>query len=529
MFYKLISVLLVSMFFFSIAPQGTFGAEYDVIYEEEIELIAGDIKIIDVYYPERVSVRDPLVVDIKKAEGKEVIIVAKTEGTTTLTIWDRTGQTNYLIKVFSEDLTFLKERIEKMIHRNIGIPHVMVRENRATGKITLLGYVNEKEMQDINTVIIPFASKIENLLGTRYKEEMVEIDVRMLELNKSDLDKLGIKWQEFLQFREEPYNTSPSGTVLTTLTRGPGILTVSSLTRDALHAKINMLIQDNKGRELSRPKILCLSGEEAKLLVGGEVPYISGTTSGASGTTATIEYKEYGVKLVIRPVVVEDKVYASLTAEVTDLDPDNAIVVDGTTITAFTKRTASTVLNLHSGDTMFIGGLIKQVDSDIVERLPFLGNVPVLGALFRSKEFQNQETELVISLTPKIVRLKQTKNMIPLDQAKKVKSKKGIRQPYRSTLPQDVQVYAAGVQNKIAENIAYPREVINSGWSGTVVLNLNIDQYGELKSVKILRSSGYNSFDNEAIRLVNSLSFYPFPPEIEVEELNIEVPIVYKE
>ena len=84
MFYKLVSILLVSTLAFSLIPLGALSAEYDTFYEEEIELIVGDIRIVDVDYPERVSVRDPLIADVKKAEGKELIIAAKAEGITTL-------------------------------------------------------------------------------------------------------------------------------------------------------------------------------------------------------------------------------------------------------------------------------------------------------------------------------------------------------------------------------------------------------------------------------------------------------------
>jgi pilus assembly protein CpaC len=360
---------------------------------------------------------------------------------------------------------------------------------------------------------------------------MVEIEARILELNKNDLDSLGVQWMQSLQIRQEPYRfpeDTSNGGVTTTLNiqkKWTAAWGMGKWSRDALTAKINLLIERGHGKELSRPKLLCLSGEEAKLTVGGEVPYLSGSTTGTAGTSSTVSYKEYGVILKIRPIVSVNgkKIYASMRAEVSALDLVNSITVNAVRVPAFTTRIAETVLNLRSGDTVFIAGLIKGKDSEIIDKFPFLNNVPVLGELFKSKDFKNEQTELVITLTPKVV-VSEDKEEI---KEKEVTDKKDI-ELYTGIIPDSLQDYITTVKNQIKDNIVYPAGLLNTGWEGMVVLKLNIKYSGDLKDVQVTKSSGHRLFDIEAVKLVKSLTFAPFPPDAGIEELKIDIPIVYR-
>ena len=547
---KLLYVFLISIFFLNTpgvwaqgdlprAPRYNFDYgdryyyDYDDEYYGEVRMVAGDIQSIIVDNPTRVSVRNPAIADVLKAETKEVLLSAKSEGITTLTVWDRQGEKVFLVMVTSQDLRLLQKRLTDIIRNNLGVEDVAIKINDMTGKLTLLGQVNPKQFEDISKIVAPFAEKVENLLAVKKEEDMVEIDVQILELVKNDLDKVGIKWQEFLQFREEPYKSSSGGDGVSTTLDFVGktnIMRIAALSRDALTAKINMLIQDGKGRELSRPKLLCLSGEEANMLVGGEVPYLDGSTTGSSGTTVSVEYRDYGVNLVIRPIVLEDdKIYLNLKTEITELDWANAVTIEGWNVPAFTKRLTETVLNLSSGDTIYLAGLIRNKDSETIDKLPALGSIPVLGALFRSKEFQNDETELVISLTPKIVRIRKPQpKATPIAGVPGADHRKRLGL-YEGVVPDGMQDYVYTIQQKILDNIAYPAALLNTGWEGTVVVKLYISHTGELLDARIVKTSGYKMFDSEAIRLVKSLRFSPFPPNIDSDKLRVEVPIVYKE
>lgn len=500
--------------------------------EDEYTLVSGEALSIPVSFPQRVSMRDPETADITKVSDKEIVIVAKKPGETTLTIWNKDGEKTYYVTVYSQDLDRVLMRLEKLIRKDLKVTKAVLTKNEAMGKIIISGDITALEKEQIDKVIESYKDRVDNILTVKKETKMVEIEARILELSKDDLDKIGVKWQEYIQIRQEPYrapSSSASGveTTLDIAKKWTAAWGMGSWSRDALTARIDMLISNGKGKELSRPKLLCLSGEEAKLSVGGEVPYLSGSTTGSAGTTTTVSYKEYGVMLKIRPIVSSDnkKIYANLSTEVSALDYVNAITIDGTTVPAFSKRVAETVINLNSGDTVFIAGLIKQKDSENIDKLPALGNLPILGSLFRSKEFQNEQTELVISLTPKVITM-DDKEEVP--EVKEVTEKKTL-DAYAGIIPSALQNYVLDVQDEIARNITYPPSLLQTGWEGMVVLKININQAGDIRRVKVEKSSGHKIFDTEAVKLVKSLSFPPFPPDAEIRELNIDVPIVYRE
>jgi pilus assembly protein CpaC len=530
---KILRVVTIFVFIFS-AFGGTFSQNFfEANVESDLILVVGEVKVVNVSFPTRVSIRNPDIADISKVAYKEIVIIAKKPGDTALNVWDKEGEKVYYITIYEQDLDRIQQRLDKLIRKELKIKNVILRKNETTGKVIISGDVKALDKEQVDKVVEPFKERVDNVLTVKKEGRMVEVEARILELSKSELDKLGVEWQQYIQLREEPYkapSTTTTGGVQTTYNVvGPWTTAwgMNHLSRDAMTAKINLLLSNGKGKELSRPKLLCLSGEEAKLTVGGEVPYVSGSTTGTVGTAVSIAYKEYGVILKMRPIVSLDgkKIYTSLRSEVSNLDWTNAIIVSGIRVPAFTTRIAETVLNLNSGDTIFIAGLIKSKDSENVQKFPALGEVPVLGMLFRSKEFQNNQTELVISLTPRVIN--------PEEREVSTEMKETLDQQtvelYSGIIPDELSGYVAGVQRQIADNISYPPALLNTGWEGMVVLTLSLDHTGDLKSVQVSKTSGHRIFDSEAVKLVRSLSFPPFPPEVGMEELNIEVPIVYKE
>ncbi|MEI8349598.1 MAG: TonB family protein [Candidatus Omnitrophota bacterium] len=501
-------------------------------YDEEVTLIVGEAYVIPVASPQRVSMRNPDVSDIGKVSDTEIVIVAKQAGDTALTVWDKEGEKVFYITVYAHDVDRIFKRLEKLIRKDLKIPNVVLKKNQASGTVIITGDVTSLDKEQIDKILEPFKEKVENILTVKKETKMVEIEARILEINKTELDKLGVQWMEYIQIRQEPYKApSADQGVTTTLDRrsasANGFWGFGKFSKDAITAKINLLITSGKGKELSRPKLLCLSGEEAKLTVGGEVPYLSSSTASAVGTTISIAYKEYGVILKMRPIVSLDskKIFASLRAEVSALDWENGVVVSGIKIPAFATRVAETVVNLQSGDTVFIAGLIKSKDSEGLQKFPALGNLPVIGNLFRSKEFQNNQTELVISLTPKVVQPDEKEDLMETTEI----ADKKIMDVYSGIIPSQLQGYIVEIEKMISGNLSYPASLMNTGWEGMVVLQLDIFHTGDIKNVKVSKTSGHRIFDSDAIKLVKSLSFPPFPPDVGVEELNIEIPIVYRE
>ncbi|MDD4294761.1 MAG: TonB family protein [Candidatus Omnitrophica bacterium] len=534
---RFLKFLVVFIFTFVIGFSGYSEVEtyLDLIGHKEkadMQVVVGEVSVFNISNPERVSIRNPEIADISKVNDNEVVIIAKQPGETVLNVWlkDEEKKT-YTITVFGQDLERMQEKLEVLLFDKLSLRGIQVKKNETAGKIMLMGNVTQQEKDHIDSVLEPFNAYINNLLVVSKEDQMVEIEARILELNKTDIDKLGIKWQEYIQFREGPYTAPDSDGegIQTTLNKVKNLWGIEQVSRDAIHARIDMLISRGNGRELSRPKLMCLSGEEATLLVGGEVPYTSGNTTGASGTSVQVEYRDYGVKLTIRPIVLGgNKIYANLKAEVSEIDWVNGITLTDVYAPAFTSRTAETVVNLNSGDTVFIAGLIQTVTSKDIDKLPALGNIPILGALFRSKDFQKRQTELVISLNPRIVNTRKDFQM-PAEEELIEDEYLSKFDRYDNNVPPSLRDYAIGVQKKIISNVTYPAALYNTGWEGTVLVKLVIDQTGELKKSRIIKSSGYDLFDSEAMALVNGINYSPFPSTMSTDELEVEVPIMYRE
>jgi len=162
--------------------------------------------------------------------------------------------------------------------------------------------------------------------------------------------------------------------------------------------------QNNLLRVLAEPNLTVLSGKEANFLAGGEFPYPVPQTNGGSGTTITIEYKKYGVKLNFTPVALGDgRIRLHVAPEVSDLDYSNAVTLNGFVIPGLTTRTADTTVELSEGQTLSLAGLLNTRVRATNTITPVLGDIPILGALFRSVRYERSETELVVLVTPRLV------------------------------------------------------------------------------------------------------------------------------
>jgi pilus assembly protein CpaC len=508
---------------------------------EELRMYMGENKVISVSSPKRVAIGNPAIADIASVDKNGLTIVSKGVGKTTLVFLDNFGEQSYTIKVFAEDMQEIKKRIDNLLS-NLALSNVRTEAQDEEGKVVLLGEVKtSQERERIFSVLGSLKEKIVDLLRIKEEESAVEIDVQILELNKGSADTLGLTWPGSVNLQEVGSAAIPLASAV-----GAGwdnLFKISKLSRDAFTLKLDMLIQEGQARVLSRPRLACQSGKEAELLVGGEKPILTTTvaaTTGAEGTS--VEYKEYGIKLKIIPIVTDyNRVKLNLKVEVSDFDETPVTIGSANQPTAkafpLNKRNASTELFLSDGQTMSIGGLIKQKKEETVRKVPWFSDVPVLGLLFRQKTTTlgggasaRSDTELVIILTPTII------NNTVIEDMKK-NSERVVR---RESSPQavvakleplisPVDKYAALVQKKIIDNLVYPVQAKGAGFQGTVKLNLFLSYRGELKKATIKESSGYNILDKSAISTAKAISMYPpFPPDINSEELSIDVPIAYK-
>jgi pilus assembly protein CpaC len=233
------------------------------------------------------------------------------------------------------------------------------------------------------------------LMGT----QQITLRVRIAEVSRNDLNNIGINWNVLARPGSFTLGLLTGGFVsgfnaAETFGAASAAVNTSRVNAEAL---LNALQREGVLTMLAEPNLTTLSGETARFLAGGEVPIPVPQSFGVT----TIEYKQYGVSLGFTPVLLPDnRIAMRVRPEVSQIDSANAVSINGTSVPAFTTRSTETNVEMASGQTVAIAGLFQRSLQDSIDRFPFLGDVPVLGALFRSQRFQRNETELVILITP---------------------------------------------------------------------------------------------------------------------------------
>jgi pilus assembly protein CpaC len=505
---------------------------------EELKLFMGEIKIVPVNNPSRIVITNPNIADVTDVTKDEITLIPKAPGATNLVFWDNFGEQSYQVRVLPENMNEIKRRIDNLLGK-LNLPDVYTQIAEEEGKILLLGRVKRpQDRERISTALGSLKDKITDLVLLKEEEAVVNIDVQVLELNKDATNTLGLT---------NPLSTT-SGITLTEV-GSPGIASVGTkwstlfkvlnLKRDAFTWTLYALVQDGKARVLSRPRLSCQSGKEAELLVGGEKPIFTTTVAATTGTSGTnVDYKQFGIKLKIKPTVTEEKrIKLALNVEVSEVGTAEFIgLTTQRTAQAYplTKRNASTELILSNGETMAIGGLMKQKNEEDITKTPWFGDVPVLGMFFRKKVSktgggtgERGNVELFITLTPTVVS----------EEKKASKDTKEIRPEITPSAisnisgnpPESIIGYAKMIQKRILENLTYPPLAREAGFQGTVKLGLHLSYRGELLEAKVKQSSGYKIFDDQAINVAKGIvSYPPFPSSIKQKELWIDVPITYQ-
>ena len=224
------------------------------------------------------------------------------------------------------------------------------------------------------------------------EKRQIAIHIHVVDLNRDRAKRYGAEWGQVVNggFQEQP--------ILVRVEKG-----VDNLYD--LATNLQALEENKEARILAKPTIVVNDGEEASILVGGEIP-IPVAQPGSSGfTTITVEYKEYGVNLRVKPTITPaGKIMTKVEPEVSSIDYASGVTIAGLTIPGLRTRRASTTVTVPSGATIVIGGLIRSDQSKLVKKIPLLANLPIIGELFKHREFKEGKSELVIFLTPEILK-----------------------------------------------------------------------------------------------------------------------------
>ncbi len=418
----ILAVMLISTF------SGTAYGENTSVIEtnqpEKVQLVVGkSVTLKSSQSVKRVSIADPEIADFILISPREVYLTGNAPGTTNLTLWQNKKVVSIYDLEVSYDVSGLKQKL------NLVLPNEKdLKVFGAGSSITLAGRISSTaNLSQALSLAEAYAPKenVRNLVEVAGIHQVM-LEVRVAEIQKTLLKRLGVNFTynngsdfagnltknliTLVQPQDANLNWGPQGLLVSPAVNAlfrfsDGNSTWTGFV-DALH-------DDGLLKVLAEPTLIALSGETASFLAGGEFPVPIPQGLGTVG----IEYKPYGVALGFTPIVVsEDKINITVAPEVSELDFSTAVKLEGFVVPGLTSRRAETVVDLADGQSFAIAGLLNERVRDTYSRYPKLGNVPILGGLFRSRDFQKQESELVIIVTPHLVKpLDMEKQPLPTD------------------------------------------------------------------------------------------------------------------
>ncbi|WP_022662272.1 type II and III secretion system protein family protein [Paucidesulfovibrio longus] len=367
----------------------------------------------------RVSLAAPEQADVIVVSPRQVYISGKTPGTTTLTLW---GAGDRIMRVYDLAVTADVTEIKRMLHQVLpGEPDIQVMPTG--GSVTLSGTVSSTA--NLSTALALAENyapeKVVNLLQVGGVHQVM-LEVRIAEMNRSVTRRLGFNFH-FTDGKNVTYSllnnlTGLSNGVTTFGENVSGWISGSIAGTTGFDLFLDALKTNGLAKILAEPNLVCLSGETANFLAGGEIPV---PVPSGLGTLA-IEYKPFGVWLEFTPTVLGNgKINLVVSPEVSELDPDHGVTIESINVPALTTRRASTTIELADGQTFAVAGLLKDNLRENVHKVPGLGELPVLGMLFRSSDYLKEQSELVILVTPHLAK--------PLDRASQSLPTDGFNDP----------------------------------------------------------------------------------------------------
>jgi pilus assembly protein CpaC len=391
---------------------------------KRIDLTSGKSVVLRSDLPvKRISIANPEVADFNLLSPTEIYLTGKAAGSTNLTLW----QDNRVAAVYdlfvSYDVGRLKQQMQEVL-----AGEKELRIAAANDSITLSGKVSSAaRLSQALALAKSYApeGKITNLVDVGGVHQVM-LEVRVAEMSKALTRRLGIN---FAGVDNDAFGVSMLGGLSRVVKGADAVLastplgfayapSVNALFRfDALGATwtgfVDALKEDGLIKVLAEPTLVTLSGQPANFLAGGEFPVPVPQGLG----TAAIEYKAFGVALSFTPVVLShDKINIKVSPEVSELDFSTALQFEGFVVPGIRTRRASTVVELGDGQSFAIAGLMRDNVRSIVSKFPILGELPIIGVLFQSKAYQREETELIIIVTPRLVKpLDTAKQTLPTD------------------------------------------------------------------------------------------------------------------
>ncbi len=371
----------------------------------------------------RVSIADPTIAEAIVVSPNQVLVNGKRPGGVSLLLWDEAHQSLAYDVLVSIDIQGLAQKIHEVF------PSEDVHIESANDAVILSGSISSSSVADKIVEIVKGASpKVINMMDVSLPQNAeILLQVRFAEVDRTAISQLG--------FNLLSLPGSKNVGAISTQQFGPPALVGSSISSNGsssaaapasgsaigvadllnifisrpdinLAATIKALEQQDVLQILAEPNLLTESGKEANFLAGGEFPYpVPQVGSGGTGTTISIQFKEYGVRLSFTPIYTSDGIiHLKVKPEVSSLDYTNAVTLQGFFIPAISTRRVESDMELRDGQSFAIAGLMDNTVTNQLQKIPWIGDLPILGKLFQSKNFNKSKTELLVVVTPRIVK-----------------------------------------------------------------------------------------------------------------------------
>jgi pilus assembly protein CpaC len=387
------------------------AAPGEVVDPNSVRLLVGRSTVIDVGTPvARVSLTSPDIADAMVTSPNQLLVNGKMPGTISMFVWDRAGALRRYEVVVQRDLARLSEQLRQLF------PGETIDAYSNGKNIVLSGSVSNKDViEKAINVAAGYVDKREEVvpllqIQSGAASNQVLLRVRFAEVSRNAMSELGASLFTGPGGHKNYVartNTEQFGNSLPNYDDGKMIFSdylnlFLFNSKEQIGGVVKALQSHGLFQSLAEPNLVAESGKEASFLAGGEFPVPVAQGSG-SNMAVSVVFKEFGIRLNFTPTVIGDRVHLKVRPEVSTLDFGNAVTMNGFRIPALSTRRTETELELQNGQTFAIAGLIDNQVESTLQKIPGLGDIPVLGLLFKSKQAQKHQTELVVMITPEIL------------------------------------------------------------------------------------------------------------------------------
>ena len=381
----------------------------------ELDVSAGKSQVLETPAPYTdVMIGDAKIADVVPLTRHSVYVVGKSVGATSLSIYGPGKRLLEAVNVVVEpDVQTLQSRLRQLVpdEKDVAI-------HTSNGSLVLSGTVSSPaalhQISELAETLDP--GKVVNMLGVEGTQQ-VQLEVRFVEMERTVAKALSINVNRTSTSGNPLFQFSSGGQNLGNIAGSPGFAALSFLTPDGnLTVALDALEAKGVVKTLAEPTLVAMSGDTASFLAGGEIPIPAPQATSAGQNIITVTYQEFGISLAFTPTILKDgMINLVVKPEVSSLDPAFNVVASGFTIPGIKVRRASTTVELRDGESFTIAGLLSDTYQNSVNAFPVLGDIPVLGTLFRSPNFQSDKTELVIVITPHLVTARRGPVALPTD------------------------------------------------------------------------------------------------------------------